>query len=202
MSRSPSDPAASSRLLRRGRLLEWITLAWNIVGVAVLTMLVLVSRSVSLLGFGLDSLIEIGASIVVLWELAGTGALRQRRALKLIGVAFIALGVYLAVQSTIALIDGHHSSLVPGSFVWTAMTAIVMFLLASAKSRTGQALGNPVLVAEGRVTFVDALLAAAVLAGLVADGLFAWWWADSIAAYVIVLYAVREAVSIFRPSRH
>lgn len=76
-----------------------------------------------------------------------------------------------------------------------------MFLLAASKARTGRALGNPVLVAEGRVTFVDGLLAKAVLLGLVLYVGFGWWWADPVAGYVIVHYAIREAVHIFREQR-
>ena len=179
-------------------MLEWFTLGWNVVGVAVLAVLALRASSVALVGFGLDSLIEIGASTVVLWELRGSDEKRQRRALRLIGTAFIALAAYLLVQSTVALISEHHASpSVPG-IVWTAVTASVMFALAAGKARTGRALGNPVLLTEGRVTFIDGLLAVAVLLGLVLDLGLGWWWADPLAGYVIVYYAAREAIHVFR----
>lgn len=195
-------PAARARSLRRrGLLLEFITLGWNVVGVVVLAVLALASASVALVGFGLDSMIEIGASTVVLWELSGSGEQRQRRALRLIGAAFVALAVYLLIQSTVALASGHHALPSVGGIVWTAITAVVMFSLAAGKSRTGRALGNPVLTTEGRVTFVDGLLAVAVLLGLVLDLTLGWWWADLVAGYVIVFYAVREAAEIFRPER-
>jgi hypothetical protein len=117
--------------------------------------------------FGLDSLIEIGASTVVIWELSGTGEQRQRRGLRLIGYAFAALAAYLLVQSTVVLATGYHPRhSVPG-IIWTAVTAAVMFALAAGKARTGTALGNPVLQTEGRVTLIDGILATAVLAGLV-----------------------------------
>jgi divalent metal cation (Fe/Co/Zn/Cd) transporter len=190
-----------SASLRHGFQLEWATLLWNAIGVCVLVVLVVGSGSVALLGFGLDSLIEIGASIVVLWELSGTGIRRQRRALILIGIAFAALGIYLFVQSTIALIDQHHATVLIGGIAWTAVTAVVMFLLAAGKARVGRQLGNPVLVTEGRVTFVDGVLAASVLVGVLLNGLFGWWWADSLAAYVIVFYAVRECITIVRGLR-
>lgn len=77
--------------------------------------------------------------------------------------------------------------------VWTALTAGVMFALAAAKRQTGRALGNPVLTTEGRVTFVDGLLATAVLLGVTLDTALSWWWADFLAGYVIVYYAAREA---------
>jgi divalent metal cation (Fe/Co/Zn/Cd) transporter len=194
----PRRPPAA---LRRGFQLEWATLLWNVLGVAILVVLVVESRSVALLGFGLDSLIEIGASIVVLWELSGTGVRRQRRALTLIGCAFAALALYLLVQSTVALVDHHRSTVLIGGIAWTAITAIVMFALAAAKARTGRLLGNPVLVTEGRVTLIDGVLATSVLAGLLVDDWFGWWWADSLAAYVIVFYAIRESVSIVRHLR-
>jgi len=192
----------ADRLLRRGRLLEWATLLWNVVAVVVLAVLALRASSVALAGFGLDSLIEIGASSVVLWELAGTGEQRQRTALRLIGVAFTALGVYLLVQSTTALVSAHHAQTSVGGIIWTTATAVVMFCLAAGKHQTGRALGNPVLETEGRVTFVDGLLAVAVLVGISLNALVGWWWADPIAGYVIVFYAFREAMHIFRPSHH
>jgi len=185
-------------LLRRGRLLECVTLGWNVVGVVVLAVLAATASSVALVGFGLDSLIEIGASTVVLWELSGTGEERQHRALRLIGVAFVALAVYLSVQSTVALLANHHSSPSVAGIIWTGVTAVAMFALAFGKARTGRALGNPVLVTEGRVTFIDGLLAVAVLGGLALNLLLGWWWADPLAGYVIVYYAAREAVHIFR----
>jgi divalent metal cation (Fe/Co/Zn/Cd) transporter len=181
-------------LLRRGFRLEWITLCWNMVGVVVLAWLAITASSVAIAGFGLDSLIEIGASIVVVWELSGAGPARQRRALRLIGIAFVLLAIYLAAQSVIALVTAHRASPSLGGILWTAVTAIVMFSLATGKSRTGRALGNPVLIAEGRVTFVDGLLALAVLLGLVLNFAFGWWWADPAVGFVIVYYAVREAI--------
>jgi len=95
-------------LLRRGFVLEYFTLAWNVVGIVVLAITAYAARSVALAGFGLDSLIEIRASTVVIWELSGTGVDRQRRALRLIGGAFALLAAYLMVQSTIVLVTGYH----------------------------------------------------------------------------------------------
>jgi divalent metal cation (Fe/Co/Zn/Cd) transporter len=198
----PISEARERLLRRRGFGLEFVTLGWNVVGVVILAVLAIASSSVALVGFGLDSLIEIGASTVVLWELSGRGEQRQRRALRLIGAAFVALGVYLLVQSTVALIAGHHASASPPGIAWTAITAVVMFGLAAAKGRTGRALRNPVLITEGRVTLVDGLLALAVLVGLVCDATLGWWWADPAAGYVICYYALREAITIFRPEHH
>jgi divalent metal cation (Fe/Co/Zn/Cd) transporter len=195
---SPSNAVAQvARLRRRGLGLEWVTLGWNVIGVVVLLFVVARTASVALLGFGLDSLVEIGASTVVLWELSGTGETRRRLALRLIGVAFAVLAVCLLVQSVFALATGHHAGQSLGGAAWTAVTAVVMFALAAAKTRTGRALGNPVLETEGHVTFIDGLLAVAVLGGLVADAWLGWWWADPAAGLVIVYYAARESWVIF-----
>ena len=184
-------------LLRRGFALEYATLAWNVAGIVVLAFAAIAARSVALAGFALDSLIEIGASIVVIWELSGTGEDRQRRGVRLIGYAFAALAAYLLVQSTVVLATGyhpHHS--VPG-ITWTAVTAAVMFALAAGKARTGRALDNPVLRTEGRVTLIDGILATAVLLGLALNAALGWWWADPAAGYVLVFYAAREVREIF-----
>jgi divalent metal cation (Fe/Co/Zn/Cd) transporter len=185
------------RFHRSGVRLERITLSWNIFGVIALAISSTRASSVALAGFGLDSLIEIGASTVVLWELSGTGAARQQRALRLIGAAFIALAVYLLAQSGIALISGHHASQSTLGIVWTATTAAVMFSLAAGKTRAGRALGNPVLITEGKVTLIDGVLAVAVLVGISLNAAFGWWWADPAAGLVIVYYAAREAHHIF-----
>ena len=192
-----ADDQVRAALLRRGFALEYATLAWNVAGIVVLAVAAAAARSVALAGFGLDSLIEIGASTVVIWELSGTGEQRQRRGMRLIGYAFAALAAYLLVQSTVVLVTGYHPQhSVPG-IIWTAVTAAMMFALAAGKARTGAALGNPVLQTEGRVTLVDGILAAAVLAGLVLNAVLGWWWADPAAGYVLVLYAAREVREIF-----
>ena len=194
---SAADPIAARVLLRRGVLLERVTLAWNVVGIVVLAVAAIGARSVALAGFGLDSLVEIGASTVVLWELADVGGSRRRTALRLIGVAFVALSLYVAVQSTVVLAISFHAKHSGLGIVWTAVTAAAMFALAAGKTATGNALDNPVLRTEGRVTFIDGLLATAVLAGLVLNAAFGAWWADPLAGFVIVFYGLREAHAIF-----
>jgi divalent metal cation (Fe/Co/Zn/Cd) transporter len=195
------DERARQALIRRGFVLEWVTLGWNVAGIIVLASAAVAARSVALAGFGLDSLIEIGASTVVIWELSGTGEDRQRRGLRLIGYAFAALAAYLLVQSTVVLAAGYHPRhSVPG-IIWTAVTAAVMFALAVGKARTGAALDNPVLRTEGRVTAIDGILAIAVLLGLVLNAAAGWWWADPVAGFVLVYYAAREIRDIFTSHR-
>lgn len=200
MTTAPPPPhlAQRRRLVRRGYLLEFATLGWNIVGIVVLAIAAVAAKSVALAGFGLDSLIEIGASIVVVWELSGTGPERQRRALRVIAIAFAGLAVYLCAQSTVVIASGFRPHSSPAGIGWTAITAAVMFALAAGKSRTGAALDNPVLRTEGRVTLVDGLLAVAVLTGLLLNTALGWAWADPLAGYVLAGYAAREVRQILR----
>jgi len=184
-------------LVRRGFVLEYVTLGWNVVGIVILAISAIAARSVALAGFGLDSLIEIGASTVVVWELSGAGEERQRRGLALIGYAFAVLGLYLLIQSSLVLASGYRPRHSPLGIAWTAATAIAMFILSAGKARTGGQLGNRVLRTEGRVTAIDGILATAVLVGLILNAAAGWWWADPAAGYVLVYYAAREARDIF-----
>lgn len=197
MARSPltrtDAGAARARQLRRGLRLEYLTLAWNVVGAGVLLTAAVVAGSVALTGFGVDSLIEIGASVAVVWHLRQVTPAGERLALRLIGVAFVFLGVYLAVQAGYALATHAQPATSPVGMGWLAATVLVMVALAAGKARTGTALGNAVLRAEARVTMVDAALAAAVLVGVAADAFLGWWWADPVAGLVLVAYAVSEA---------
>ncbi|HEY7975448.1 MAG TPA: hypothetical protein VID72_08920, partial [Ktedonobacterales bacterium] len=170
-------PAQRARLTRRGLWLEYATLGWNVVGVGIVIWAAVLARSVALAGFGLDSLIEIFASIIVVWQLTGASQQRERRALRLIGVAFLALAVYILGQLAVTLVTGVHPATSPLGIAWLALTLLAMLALAYGKRVTGAALGNPVLRTEASVTLIDAVLAAAVLVGLVLNALLGWWWA-------------------------
>ncbi len=183
---------ADQRLLRRGLYLEYATLGWNVVGVVIVAMAALAARSVALAGFGLDSLIEIFASVIVVWQLKGVNQHREWRALRLIGGVFFALAVYILAQEAVTILSGVRPMTSVGGIVWLAATFIVMVLLARGKGVTGRQLGNPVLRTESRVTLIDAALAAAVLIGLVLNAVAGWWWADPLAGLVIVYYGVKE----------
>jgi divalent metal cation (Fe/Co/Zn/Cd) transporter len=191
--KSAASAASAAALLRRGLWLEYATLGWNVVGCIIVLAAAWLARSVALAGFGLDSVIEIFASVVVVWQLTGTATHeRERRAMRLIGAAFFALAVYVLVQSSYTLLTGARPATSPGGIVWLALTFLVMLALAFGKARTGTALGNPVLQTEARVTVVDAYLAGAVLVGLVLNALMGWWWADPLAGLVIVYYGAKE----------
>ena len=193
-----STPGARSALLRLGLRLEAATLGWNVVGTIVLLVAALSARSVALAGFGLDSLIEIFASIVVIWQLRGGRPERERTALRLIGAAFLLLALYISAQSTYTLSVGEHPRQSLLGLVWLSVTAAVMFGLAFGKGRTGRALGNRVLETESRVTFIDGCLALAVLIGVLLNTALGWWWADPLAGFVIVFYGLKEGWTALR----
>jgi divalent metal cation (Fe/Co/Zn/Cd) transporter len=181
-------------LLRRGLILEYLTLVWNVVGTVVLLIAAVAAGSVALAGFGVDSMIEIVASAVVVWQLKGeVGSGRERRALRIIAVAFVALAIYIAAQSAVVLASSSRPGHSVLGIVWLTVTVVVMFALAAGKRDTGTRLGNAVLRTEARVTVIDGALAAVVLLGVLLDAAVGWWWADPLSALVILVYGLREA---------
>jgi len=190
---------ASLGLLQRGLYLEYLTLGWNVVGTVIVIAAAFTANSVALAGFGLDSLIEIFASLVVVWQLKKLDQpQRERLALRLIGVAFIILACYILAQTAWTLLTQTRPDISLVGLIWLTATFGVMLLLAWGKHRTGKALANPVLLTEGRVTLVDAYLAGAVLIGLSLNALFGWWWADPLAGLVIVWYGFKEGWQAWR----
>ncbi len=182
----------AAALLRRGLALEYATLGWNIVGAPLMMVAAGLAGSTALAGFGFDSLIEIFASLIVIWQLKGVGKSREATALKLIGTAFFLLAAYVLLQSAWTIVSGRHPASSSVGLLWLAMTVIAMILLAYGKQVTGRALQNPVLATEARVTLIDAALAAAVLLGVGLNALFGWWGADPLAGLVIVFYGFKE----------
>ncbi|MHB1569198.1 MAG: cation transporter [Solirubrobacteraceae bacterium] len=190
------DAGSATRrmLLRRGIALEYTTLGWNVAAVPILLVSAAGAGSLALAGFGVDSLIEIIASAVVVWQLKGEdGSHRERAALRIIAAAFVALAIYIAVQSAVILSSQTHPGHSTLGIVWLALTGAAMLALAAGKRDTGRRLGNPVLQTESRVTLIDGALAAAVLAGVVLNAALGWWWADPLSALVILVYGLREA---------
>jgi divalent metal cation (Fe/Co/Zn/Cd) transporter len=162
----------SASLLWRGLWLEYTTLGWNVVGTIIVLIAAVRAGSAALAGFGLDSAIEIFASVVVVWQLKGLEQGREGLALKLIGAAFIALAIYVLAQSVWTLLASAHPAPSLLGIVWLAVTCAVMLLLAWGKLVTGRQLGNLVLTTEAHVTLIDAALAGAVLVGIGLNALF------------------------------
>ena len=189
---SGREHPSRSALTQRGLVLEYATLAWNLIGCWIILGAAYAARSVALAGFGIDSVIEIFASVIVVWQLKAINNDKEHLAERLIGIAFLLLAVYIAIQSAIVLLTHFHPKTSALGIIWLALTLVAMLLLASGKGRTGRALGNPVLQKEAKVTVVDGLLAGSVLIGIALNALFGWWWADPLAAFVIVYYGFRE----------
>jgi divalent metal cation (Fe/Co/Zn/Cd) transporter len=184
-----------SRLRRRGFWLEYASMAWMTVEAAVGIVSGIVASSIVLIGFGLDSVIEFFAAAVVVWQLRGTvSEERESRALRLIGGTFFALAAYLAIESVTDLVSQHRPEQSTAGIVVTAAALVVMPLLALAKRRTGQMLGNQALVADAAESAFCAFTSAAALAGTGLNAWLGWWWADPAAALVIAGLAVREGI--------
>jgi len=184
-------------LSRRARRLEYGTTAWNTLEAVVAISTGLATHSLALVAFGLDSCVEVMASIVVLWHLGGVAEDvdpdRARRALRLIAIAFAVLGVYLVVEAVRGLLTRSVAEPPAVGMAFMAATVVVMFGLARSKRRTGLALGSRPLVANASMTMIDGCLAGGILVSLVADRLVGWWWADPLAAGVVGLIALNEA---------
>jgi len=184
-------------LTRRARRLEYCTTGWNSLEAVVAISTGLASHSLALVAFGLDSCVEVLASIVVLWHLGGEAEDvdpdRAQRAMRLIAAAFGVLGVYLLTDSVRSLLTRSVSEPSGIGIVFMAATVVVMFLLARGKRRAGRALDSRPLTANASMTLIDGCLAGGVLLALIADRLVGWWWADPLAAGVVGLIALNEA---------
>ncbi len=184
--------AGPARLRRRGFALVYASMAWMVAEAAVAITAGVLASSIALTGFGLDSAIEFFASAIVVWQLRGETGDRETRAVRLIGVTFFALAAYLTVEGVHDLVSrARPGESLPGLAV-SATALILMPLLAIAKRRTGQALGNRTLIAESAETAFCAYTSAATLAGVGLNTWLGWWWADPAAALVIAALAVRE----------
>jgi divalent metal cation (Fe/Co/Zn/Cd) transporter len=191
-----SDERAGA-LSRRARRLEFGTTGWNSLEAVVAISTGLASHSLALVAFGLDSCVEVLASVVVLWHLGGAteaaDPARAQRAVRLIAVAFGVLGAGLVVQAVRSVATRSVSEPSGVGIVFMAATVAVMIGLARGKRRTGLALDSRPLLANASMTLIDGCLAAGVLVALVADRLVGWWWADPLAAGVVGIIALNEA---------
>ena len=181
---------------RRGLRLEWLTVAWNAAEVGVTVSLGLAAHSLALIAFGMDSLIEIFTSLVVVWHLAATPSRTGRRqtvALRLVSVAFVLLAAYLVTSAVRFVLAHQRPDASPLGIAYLALTAVVMFSLARRKRQAGESMGDAPFVAEASMTTLDGWLALGTLTALAANAAFGWWWADPGAAVMIAVFALREA---------
>lgn len=192
---SPAD--ARSALQRRALRLEYATIAWNLAEAVLTIVLGVLARSLALIGFGADSIIEVFASSVVVWHVLPRHETdhpeRTRLALRLVAAAFVLLAVVLAAAAARDLFTGRRAGESPLGIAYLAVTAVVMFTLAAAKHRLARALGSSPLRSEAAMTFLDGILSSATLAGLALNAVLGWWWADPLAALVVAVAALHEA---------
>jgi divalent metal cation (Fe/Co/Zn/Cd) transporter len=197
----PSGDAERARLQRRARRLAWGGNLWHVAEFAIALGAGIVAGSIALVGFGIDSLVEVLAGGVVVWLFTGRRLESQhaeRRAQQLIAISFFLLAAYVAVESMRTLIGGHHPDASWVGIGLAAVTAPTMPLLARAKRRVGHSLGSAATVSEGSQSMICAYLSVALLIGLGANALLGWWWADPAAALVIAAVAAREGVKSWR----
>ncbi len=188
----------TARLRCRGFWLEYASMAWMTAEAAVAITAGVLASSIALTGFGLDSVIEFFAATIVVWQLRGDGEDRETRAVHLIGVTFFALAAYLTIESVHDLVAHARPGQSAAGLAITAAALIVMPVLAFAKRRTGQALGNRTLIADSAETAFCAYTSAATLAGAGLNTGLGWWWADPAAALVIAALAVKEGIEAWR----
>lgn len=182
---SIADPDRS-KLLARGRRLEFLTIGWNLVEAVVSVGAGLLAGSVSLIGFGIDSVIESLSGTVLLWRLSKDEDAREGRARKLVAITFFLLAAYVGVGSARALIVGLPPEESWVGIVIAALSLIVMPVLARAKRRVAAGLSSHALVADSRQTDLCAVLSALLLAGLALNAWLGWWWADPVAGLAMV----------------
>ncbi|MBA3714321.1 MAG: cation transporter [Pyrinomonadaceae bacterium] len=184
--------------VRRGRQLEYLTIGWNSLEAAVAVGAGLLAGSIALVGFGVDSVIESLSGAVLLWRLAASGEDRERAALKIVGVSFLALAAYVAFDAAKSLLAHEPPD---ASYIGIALAVaslIVMPLLARAKRRVAATLNSRAMLADSRQTDICAYLSAILVAGLGLNALFGWWWADPVAGLVMVPIIAREGFAALR----
>ncbi|MFE4369739.1 cation transporter [Streptomyces sp. NPDC056835] len=191
-----SSPARRDILTRRIRLLVAATITYNVIeAVAAITAGTLAS-STALIGFGLDSVIEVSSAAAVAWQFSARDhtvrEAREQRTLRIIAVSFFALAAYVSVDSVRALTGtGEAGHSIPG-IVLAALSLAIMPFLSAAQRKAGRELGSASAVADSKQTLLCTYLSAVLLVGLLANLLLGWSWADPIAALVIAAIAVKE----------
>jgi divalent metal cation (Fe/Co/Zn/Cd) transporter len=186
-------------LTRRIRLLVATTITYNVVEAVVAIAAGTVASSIALVGFGLDSVIEVSSAAAVAWQFAGPDPQRRERvALRLIAGSFVALACYVSVESIRGLAGAAEPERSPVGIALVALSVLVMPFLSWAQRRAGRELGSSSAVADSRQTLLCTYLSAAVLAGLLLNATLGWWWADPVAGLVIAVLALREARNAWR----
>ena len=191
--------AERRRLGRRAQLLAGASVSYNVFEAVVAVTAGAVAGSVALVGFGLDSLVEVASGVVILWQFRHPlPETRERLALRLIGVSFLLLAAYVTVESIRSLRDAGEPAPSPVGVGLAALSLLIMPLLSWAQRRTGRALGSASVVADSKQTLLCSYLSAVLLAGLLLNSLLGWGWADPVAGLVIAAVALKEGVDAWR----
>ncbi len=196
-----SRVSGERRLLlnRRVRFLVAATISYNVIEGAIAITAGTVAGSTALVGFGLDSLIEVSSAAIVAWQFSAVDPeTRERTALRVIAFSFLALAVYVTVESGRALIGGHEADASTVGIVLAAVSLVIMPLLSYAQRRTGRELGSASAVADSKQTLLCTYLSGVLLVGLSVNAAFGWWWADPIAGLVIAAVALKEGREAWR----
>lgn len=183
---------AVTSIRQRALRLEAWTIGWNALEGVVALAAGTIASSTALVGFGLDSVVEVGAASVVVWELLGASTANERRVLRLIAISFFAMAAYVAFSSIRDLVVHAEPDTAPVGIALCAASMMLMPLLSRAKHRAAHDMNSKALLADSNQTKLCAYLSASTLAGLVANAALGWWWADPTAALFIAFVAVTE----------
>lgn len=194
-----ATPARVAILKRRIRMIVAITITWNIIEAVIALIAGGASSSAALVGFGLDSIIEVLSAAAVAWQFATPDpARREKTALRIIAISFFALATYVSVDVVLSLTgvrEPEHSAV---GIILAALSLAVMPFLSLIERRTGRELGSVSAVADSKQTLICSYLSAALLVGLLLNSMMGWAWADSAAALIIAVVAVREGIEAWR----
>jgi divalent metal cation (Fe/Co/Zn/Cd) transporter len=194
--------AAGDRTALLRRRIRWIvalTIGYNVVEAVIAISAGAAASSAALIGFGLDSVIEVLSAAAVAWQFTRKDPDRwEKPTLRVIAVAFFALAAYVTVSSLLSLTGETRIEHSPVGIALTALSVVVMPVLSIVERRTGTELGSATAVADSKQTLICSYLSAAVLVGLVTNSLFGWEWADAVAGLVIAVFAVREGVEAWK----
>jgi divalent metal cation (Fe/Co/Zn/Cd) transporter len=188
-----------SEVARRARWLAYVTVGWMVAEAAVAMWAAMRANSVALLGFGGDSVIEVASGVVVLWRFwSGASDARERRAAQLVGWCLIALAVFVALESSAALVQRRTPAVSVAGIVLTAASVVIMPFLAGAKRRVAGQAGSRALAGDARQSDICAWLSAITLVGLGLRAISGWWWADAAAALALVPLIAAEGIAVLR----
>ncbi|AYG05309.1 cation transporter [Gryllotalpicola protaetiae] len=199
MSTAQLAPARRDVLRRRIRLIVAVTIGWNVIEAVVAIASGAAASSAALVGFGLDSIVEVLSAAAVAWQFAAPDPeAREKAALRVIAISFFGLATYVTVDAVLAFAGVQRAEHSTVGIVLAALSLIVMPVLSFLERRAGRELGSASAVADSKQTLICSYLSGAVLLGLLLNTLFGWTWADPIAALVIVYFAVREGLEAWR----